>query len=121
MREEQRIVRVLIAIAPTMYWETLELALLRYRPHLDVRIAGPDDLDQEVVDFAPHVVVCHHATPMVRQSVPSWVVAPYHSSDATIHVQGQGESRVEDISIGDLFAVIDQTEELLSNRGLPEA
>ncbi len=113
--------RVLIAIAPTMYWETLELALLRYRPHLDVRIAGPDDLDKEVVDFAPHVVVCHRATPRVRQSVPSWVVAPYHSSDATIHVQGQGELRVEDISIGDLFAVIDQTEELLSNHRSSEA
>jgi hypothetical protein len=23
-----------------MYWETLELALLRYRPHLEVRTAG---------------------------------------------------------------------------------
>ena len=107
--------RVLIAIAPTMYWETLELALLRYRPHLEVRITGPDDLDREVTSFEPHVVVCNHATPTVLHSVPSWVVVPYHSSDATIHVQGQGESRVEDIAVGDLFAVIDQTEELLSD------
>lgn len=105
--------RVLIVIAPTMYWETLELALLRYRPHVEVRIAGPDDLDREVVDFQPQVVVCNHATLAVRQSVPSWVVVPYHSSDATIHVQGQGESSVEDISVGDLFEVIDRTEELL--------
>jgi hypothetical protein len=106
--------RVLIAIAPTMYWETLELALLRYRPHVEVRITGPEDLDREVADFEPHVVVCNHATPMVRESAPSWVVVPYHSSDATIHVQGEGESRVEDISVGDLFAVIDRTEKLLS-------
>ena len=106
--------RVLIAISPTMYWETLELALLRYRPHVEVRITGPEDLDPEVADFEPHMVVCNHATPMVRESVPSWVVVPYHSSDATIHVQGEGESRVEDIAVGDLFAVIDQTEKLLS-------
>jgi hypothetical protein len=60
-------------------------------------------------------VVCNHATPAVLQIVPSWVVVPYHSSDATIHIQGQGESTVEDIAVGDLFAVIDQTEELLSD------
>ena len=107
--------RVLIAIAPTMYWETLELALLRYRPHLEVRITDPDDLDREVTGFEPHVVVCNHATPAVLQIVPSWVVVPYHSSDATIHIQGQGESTVEDIAVGDLFAVIDETEELLSD------
>src|SRR5918997_2396505 len=115
-REEWRIVRVLIAIAPTIYWETLELALLRYRPHLDVRIAGPDALDRETISFEPHLVVCNEVTPTVRESVPSWVAVPYHhSSDATIHVQGQGESNVEDIAVGDLFKVIDRTEELLSD------
>jgi hypothetical protein len=51
---------------------------------------------------------------VVRENVPSWVVVPYHSSDATIHVQGEGESSVEDISVGELFAVIDRTEALLS-------
>jgi hypothetical protein len=113
-------VRILIAIAPTMYWETLELALLRYRPHLEVRIAGPDALDRETTTFEPHVVVCNEVTPTVRESVPSWVAVPYHhSSDATIHVQEQGESSVEDISVGDLFAVIDRTEELLSNTRYP--
>lgn len=113
--------RVLITIAPTMYWETLELALLRYRPHVEVRIAGPDALDREVASFEPHVVVCNEVTPAVRENVPSWVAVPSHSSDATIHVQGQGESTVADISSGDLFAVIDQTEELLSNNHFPEA
>ncbi len=113
--------RVLIAIAPTMYWETLELALLRYRSHLEVKITDPDVLDREVVDFEPHVVVCHRVTPTVRESVPSWVAVPrHHSSDATIHVQGQGESTIEDISVGDLFAVVDQTEKLLSNTRSPE-
>ncbi len=55
--KEQLIVCVLIAIAPTMYWETLELALLRYRPHLEVRITGPDDLEEEVTSFEPHNLV----------------------------------------------------------------
>jgi hypothetical protein len=120
-RREKRIMRVLIAIAPTMYWETLELALLRYRPHVDVHIANPEDLDQEVIDFGPHVVVCNNVTRTIRESVPSWVVVPYHSSDATIHIQGQGESRVEDISSGDLLTVNDRTEELLSDTHSSEA
>jgi hypothetical protein len=88
---------------------------------VDVHIADPGDLDREVIDFGPHVVVCNKVTRTVRESVPSWVMVPYHSSDATIHIQGQGESRVEDISSGDLFTVIDQTEELLSNRRSTEA
>src|SRR5919199_2016779 len=113
-RKGYRALRVLIAIAPTMYWETLELALLRYRPHLEVRITDPDALDRETSNFRPHVVVCNHITPSVRESIPSWVVVPYHSSNATIHVYGQGESTVEDIAVGDLFEVIDRTEELLS-------
>jgi hypothetical protein len=114
-------VRVLIAIVPTMYWETLELALLRYRPNLEVRIADPDALDRETADFGPDLVVCNHVTTTVRGNVPSWVMVPYHSSDATIHVRGQGESTVEDISVGDLFAVIDRTEELLSDTRHPRA
>jgi hypothetical protein len=114
-------VRVLIAIAPTMYWETLELALLRYRPNLEVRIADPDALDRETADFGPHLVVCNHVTTTVRENVHSWVMVPYHSSDATIHLRGQGESTVEDISVGDLFAVIDRTEELLSDTRHPRA
>ncbi len=113
--------RVLIAIAPTMYWETLELALLRYRPNLEVRIADPEALDRETVSFEPHVVVCNRVTTTVRENVPSWVMVPYHSSDATIHVQGQGESTVEDISVGDLFAVIDRTEKLLPDTSYPGA
>jgi hypothetical protein len=107
--------RVLIAIAPTIYWETLELALLRYRPHLEVRNTNPDVLDRETATFEPHLVICNCVTPTVRERVTSWVVVPYHSSDATVYVRGQGESRVEDISTGDLFAVIDRTEELLSD------
>jgi hypothetical protein len=86
-----------------------------------VHIADPEDLDREVIDFQPHVVVCNNVTRTIRESVPSWVAVPYHSSDATIHIQGQGESQVEDISSGDLFAVIDRTEELLSDTRSQEA
>jgi hypothetical protein len=104
-----------------MYWETLELVLLRYRPHLDVRITDPEALEQEMAGFEPHLVVCNHATLRVRESIPSWVVVPYHSSDATIHVYGQEDVEVEDIAVGDLFAVIDRTEELLSDTRHPKA
>jgi hypothetical protein len=88
---------------------------------VDVHIADPEDLDREVIDFGPHVVVCNNVTQTIRESVPSWVMVPYHSSDATIHIQGEGESRVEDISSGDLFTVIDRTEALLSDTRSPES
>lgn len=105
------LVRVLIAIAPLSYRESVALNLTRHRPHLEVRMAPPEDLDQEVSTFEPHLLVCNEITEAVRQNVLSWVQILFENGlDAIISVDGQG-SEVHDISTEDLLKAVDETEE----------
>ncbi len=50
--------RILIAVAPTMYRETLAHILRINRRNDDVRLAEPDALDREASSFRPHMILC---------------------------------------------------------------
>jgi hypothetical protein len=109
--QEADLVRILVSIAPLSYRESIALNLTRYRPHVETRIAAPEDLDQEVGSFKPHLVVCNEVTEAVRQNVLCWVQILFENGlDAIISVDGQ-DSEVHDISTEDLLRAVDQTEE----------
>ncbi|HZY57177.1 MAG TPA: hypothetical protein VFE09_05200 [Rubrobacteraceae bacterium] len=106
--------RVLVSIAPRSYREALARALRQERPHAEVKPADPNDLDQEVGRFEPHLVVCNGVTLKVRETARSWVHILYEDSlDARISVGGR-ESKMEDIGVDDLLTIIDETEKLIS-------
>ncbi len=108
------IVRVLVTIAPLSYRQTLALSLQSSRPHLEVRIVAPEDLDREVERFEPHLVVCNEASSLVRANVLSWVQILFENSlDALVSVDGRA-SEVHDVSTDDLLGAIDETEDLVS-------
>ena len=108
--------RILLALAPTMYRETLANSLRRDRPDDEVRLVEPQALDREASSFRPHLIVCNDDTPEVREvSVPSWVVIRYQNSmSASVFLDGRDPYRIEDISVEDLFGVIDETERLVA-------
>ena len=106
--------RVLVSIAPLSYREAVALSLTRYRPHLETRIAPPEDLDQEVENFKPDLVVCNEVTQTVRENVPSWVQVLFENGlDAVVSVNGQS-LEVHNISMEDLLGAVDETEEMAS-------
>ena len=107
--------RILIAIAPTMYRETLGHILHRDRPNDDVRLADPKDLDREASSFGPHLIVCTDGASEVREvSVPSWVVIRYQDSlSASVFLDGQDPRLIQDISIEDLLGVVEETQRLV--------
>ena len=110
----KQIVRVLVSIAPLSYREAVALSLTKYRPHLETRIVPPEDLDQEVESFEPHLVVCNEVTQTVRENVPSWVqILLEDGLDAVVSVNGQS-LEVHDISTEDLLRALDETEEMAS-------
>ena len=110
----KQIVRVLVPIAPLSYREAVALSLIRHRPHLETRIAPPEDLDREVGSFEPHLVVCNEVTQTVRENVPSWVQVLFENGlDAVVSVNGQS-LEVHDISTEDLLRALDETEEMAS-------
>jgi|SRR5215204_3750702 len=115
-RGTQKIVmRILVAVAPTMYRQTLALILRKQRPNHEVRLADPEALDREASSFLPHLIVCNDTASEVREvSVPSWVVIRFHDSlSASVFLDGQDTQLIQDIEIEDLLGVVDETQRLV--------
>ena len=110
--------RILVAVAPKMYRETLAHVLRRDRPDDDVRLSDPQALDREASSFRPHLVVCNDNAPEVREeevSVPSWVVIRFHDHlSASVFIGGQNPRLVQDMAIEDLIWVVEETQRLLA-------
>lgn len=107
--------RILVAVAPTMYRETIAHILKIDRPDDDVRLANPQALDREATSFRPHLIVCNDSASEVREvSVPSWVVIRYQDSlNASVFLEGQDTRLFQDIAIEDLIGVVEETQRLV--------
>jgi hypothetical protein len=109
--------RILVAVAPTMYRETLAHVIRTDRPDDDVRLADPDSLDREASSFLPHLIVCNDNAPEVPEgvSVPSWVVIRYHDHlSASVFIDDQDPRLFQDMSIEDLLGVVEETQRLIA-------
>jgi hypothetical protein len=110
--------RILIAVAPTMYRETLANVLQRHRSNDDVRLADPQALNREAPLFRPDLIVCNdNASEVQDVSVPSWVVIRFHDHlSASVFVDGQDTYLIQDIEITDLLEVVEETERFILRR-----
>ena len=101
-----------------MYREALALSVHERRPDLEVRIAPPEEVSAEVASFEPHLLVRNdndELDPRSLEDVICWIEIIYSDHmDANISVDGR-VSRVRDISMDDLVAVVDETTELISD------
>jgi tRNA uridine 5-carbamoylmethylation protein Kti12 len=80
-----------------------------------VRIAAPEDLEREVAHFEPHLIVANEVTTRVQETVTSVIRVMYEDSlNARVYVDGQESSEVQDISMKDLLAAVDETERIVS-------
>jgi hypothetical protein len=100
--------RVLIAVAPRMYRETVAFTPRDRRPGVKVEAVSPEDLDREAASVEPDVLVCHDdASPDVREGVPYRVEILYTDSmNARVVVDGREET-VEDIGVERMLSVVD--------------
>jgi hypothetical protein len=103
--------RVLVTVSPLMYREAIALSLHRNRPDFEVGLAPPEEAEEQVRAFEPHLLV-HNDTdgldPGVLDSVPFWVEMCYSDSmDAKISVDGRVED-ARDISTERLLRVADE-------------
>ena len=107
--------RILLAIAPTMYRQTLAHSIRKECPNDDVCLADPDALDREASSFHPHMIVCNDSASEVQEvSIPSWVVIRYHDSlSASVFLDGEDPRLIQDISIEDLLGVVEETQRLV--------
>jgi hypothetical protein len=59
-------IRILIAISPRMYRQAVALSIHRNRPVLDVRAVSPEEAEQEIGTFRPHLLVHNDTAPSPR-------------------------------------------------------
>ena len=103
--------RILVTITPRMYREAIALSLREHRPGYEVRIAAPEDVEEEVRAFAPRLLVRHDTDgldPRALTNVPCWIEVLYSDSmDARISMDGRVE-KSRDISTDVLLRVADE-------------
>jgi hypothetical protein len=112
--EEAGLIRVLIAIDPRMYGEALAYALKKNRPQAEVVRVEAGELDGQLESFDPQLVVCNGPTDEVATVLaPSWVELSYEAKGITASVcLGGRRSRVEDVEVADVLAIVDEAERL---------
>ena len=108
--------RILIANDPRAYREVIGAAFQALRPHLDVTIADPADLDSEIARLDPHLVLCSQVTEAM-QNVPLSCVMLYPDGEvrAEIYIGGQ-RIAVADMEFDRLLSIADEAEVLVQTR-----
>ncbi len=105
--------RIAVANDPRAYREAIATVFQALRPQVVVVNVEPEDLDREVADHAPQVVICGRLTDAVQAHSLSWVVLyPDGQAWSFINIAGQ-QATVTGIEVDDLLAVIDRTVRLV--------
>jgi hypothetical protein len=112
-------IRVLVTLSPRMYREAVALSIQRGRPGLvDVRLAPPEALGEELASFRPHLLVhdeasadaCDGAVPVPEtalEAVPYRLEVLYSDRmDARLSADGH-ISELRDASTDDLLEAVD--------------
>ncbi|MBA3423270.1 MAG: hypothetical protein H0U04_01800 [Rubrobacter sp.] len=110
--------RILVTVGLQMYRETLALAMHEHHPDAEVMLAPADYLDGEVENFGPHLIVRNdngEATPEGQEAIACRIEILFSDGmmGARINLDGRAW-KIEDMSLDDLFAVVDEMEELIS-------
>jgi hypothetical protein len=109
-------VRILVTAMPRMYREAIALALHRHRPDAEVMLVSAESLDGEIGSFRPHLLL-HNDNDGVPPEALEVVVCRIEilfsdGMDARVVMDGQVVSK-EDLSLEELFAVVDEVEKLI--------
>jgi hypothetical protein len=111
-------VRVLVTVEPRMYREAIALAVQRDRPNSEVMLVSEDVMDGQVEDFAPHVVVRNDSDRVVPEGLLGSVVCRmevlYTDGMAARVSVGGSSYTIEDATMEDLLALVDEAEEQVS-------
>ncbi len=103
--------RILVTITPRMYREAIAGYLLQHRPGYEVRSSAPADAEEEVILFAPHLLV-HDDTDGLDPGVLEASPVGWRCSTATAWARGSAwTGAVEenpDISTEVLLRVADE-------------
>lgn len=112
--------RVMVAIEPRAYRESIAYSLEGLRPDVEVEIGDPGSLGSEVRRLEPHLVLCNRPDTTRSGSVISWVEI-YSSSTvgqvAEACIDGH-HIKLTNLQLEDLLSILDHTQKLLRKTAL---
>jgi hypothetical protein len=101
-------VRLLVALEPRSYRETIGGALQLLRPNLEVTILSPEVLETEVTRLEPEMVLCSLHKPAEGAGGPVWIeYCPYTAPKVTIYEPGGQNKKLDLSGLADLLAIVD--------------
>jgi hypothetical protein len=102
-------VRVLVTVSPKMYREAVATSIQRNRPGIEVRLAPPEDTEEELASFRTDLLIHDDTAPIpeeVLEGVPTRVEMLYSDSmDARVRAHGM-VSQLRDMSTEDLLRTV---------------
>ncbi len=105
--------RMLLANDPRSYREVMAGVVQALRPHVEVTIIDPENLDTDVARLNPHLVLCSRLTHTVRTQSLGWIVLyPEGDRCALISVAGT-RTAVEEIEFQQVLSVVDEVDRLV--------
>lgn len=109
--------RILVTVKPKMYRETLALTLHKHRPDAEVMLISADSVDGQVKEFAPDLLVRNDndgLAPEYLDGIACRIEILFSDGmGARINLDGRIRE-MEDMSVEDLLAVLDEVEEFIS-------
>jgi hypothetical protein len=105
-------VLVLVSIDPHAYNEAIGIVLAKLRPHLDVRIIDPEELEAKVAGLHPEVVIGGLPEAATAGAKIAWAeFSPYDEPAARVRVGGR-RWELCDVSLDHLLSVVDEAEQI---------
>jgi hypothetical protein len=117
-RGVKKMVRGLVTVEPRMYREAIALAVQRNCPEAEVMLVPEEVMDGQVKDFAPHVLVRNDSDRAVPERLLGSVVCRmevlYTDGMAARVSVGESSFTIEDATLEDLLALVDEAEKQVS-------
>jgi hypothetical protein len=106
-------VRILVTIEPQMYRQVLAFHFRQQRPRAVVFLASMQTIDDETRRTRPHLIFANEVPPQFKEAGVFWVEV--RSDDGLVaNISADGYSTtINDVSLQDLLAVVDKTQEEL--------
>jgi hypothetical protein len=103
--------RIIVANEPCLYRDSLYSILRAFRPDAMIMLAQPAQLDRLIAEEHPHVVLCSQPRPTRHAEILTWIVVYPEGQNITHIYIGNEQETIPNLSMVELLAIIDQTEQ----------
>ncbi len=105
--------RVLLVNEPRVYREAMATAFRRLRPGAEIVVAGSDELDDQIRNLNPHLVMSSQPVRSLEDHpLPHVLLYPEGESKALVSIDGQ-QATIVGVELEDLLLVIDRVQNVV--------